>query len=99
MKEKKFYPKKSLTSLLHQAIQFFTTAYCKHPESPFDFSNCVFIILSCLLPVPNKADAAEVDPLLESQSDGGTLLGSSQISATEDYWFFANRVTNVVWEK
>ena len=47
----------------------------------------------CLFPVSNKADAAEVDPLLESQSDGGTLLGSSQISAPEDYWFFANRVT------
>lgn len=41
--------------------------------------------------VSNKAEAAEVDPLLESQSDGGTLLGSSQISAPEDYWFFANR--------
>jgi len=46
-----------------------------------------------LFPVANKAEAAEVDPLLESQSDGGTLLGSSQISAPEDYWFFANRVT------
>lgn len=53
----------------------------------------MFIILSCLFPVSNKAEAAEVDPLLESQSDGGTLMGSSQISAPEDYWFFANRVT------
>ena len=52
----------------------------------------MFIILSCLCSVSNKAEAAEVDPLLESQSDGGTLLGSSQISAPEDYWFFANRV-------
>lgn len=55
----------------------------------------MFIILSCLFPVSNKAEAAEVDPLLESQSDGGTLMGSSQISAPEDYWFFANRV--IVW--
>ncbi|XP_078346969.1 transmembrane protein 94-like isoform X3 [Oculina patagonica] len=41
--------------------------------------------------VSHRAEAAEVDPLLESHSDGGTLLGSSQISAPEDYWFFANR--------
>ena len=59
------------------------------------FCNYTFIILSCLFPVSNKAEAAEVDPLLESQSDGGTLLGSSQISAPEDYWFFANRV--IMW--
>ena len=55
----------------------------------------MFIILSCFFPVANKAEAAEVDPLLESQSDGGTLMGSSQISAPEDYWFFANRV--IMW--
>lgn len=36
-----------------------------------------------------------MDPLLESHSDGGTLLGSSQMSAPEDYWFFANRVIDV----
>ena len=47
----------------------------------------------CYRTVPNKAEATEeVDPLLESHSDGGTLLSSSQISAPEDYWFFANRV-------
>ncbi|XP_027057487.1 transmembrane protein 94-like isoform X1 [Pocillopora damicornis] len=41
--------------------------------------------------ISNKVEAIEMDPLLESQSDGGTLLGSSQISAPEDYWFFSNR--------
>ena len=47
----------------------------------------------CYWTVPNKAEATEeVDPLLESHSDGGTQLSSSQISAPEDYWFFANRV-------
>ena len=63
----------------------------------FDFCNCVFImkIFSCLFSVSDKAERTEVDPLLESQSDGGTLLGSSQISAPEDYWFFANRV--IMW--
>ena len=63
----------------------------------FDFCNCVFImiIFSYLFSVSNKAETTEVDPLLESQSDGGTLLGSSQISAPEDYWFFANRV--IMW--
>ena len=35
-----------------------------------------------------------MDPLLESQSDGGTLLGSSQMSAPEDYWFFSNMVSD-----
>ena len=46
-----------------------------------------------VLIVSNKVEAVEMDPLLENQSDGGTLLGSSQISAPEDYWFFSNRVT------
>ena len=53
----------------------------------------MFIVLSRLFPVPNKAEVAELDRLLESQSDGDTLLGSSQITAPEDYWFFSNRVT------
>jgi len=41
--------------------------------------------------VSHKMEGPEMDPLLESHSDGGTLLGSSQISAPEDYWFFSNR--------
>ena len=54
---------------------------------------CVDFMFLLVLIVSNKVEAVEMDPLLESQSDGGTLLGSSQISAPEDYWFFSNRVT------
>lgn len=53
------------------------------------------ITYRCWLTVSHKPEAAEMDPLLESQSDGGTLLGSSQMSAPEDYWFFSNRVIDV----
>ena len=59
----------------------------KHGVIRVDFMFLLVLIVS------NKVEAIEMDPLLESQSDGGTLLGSSQISAPEDYWFFSNRVT------
>lgn len=38
-----------------------------------------------------KPEGTESDSLLENQSEGGALLGSSQMSAPEDYWFFTNR--------
>lgn len=39
----------------------------------------------------SKPEGTELDYLLESQNDRGTLVGSSQMSAPEDYWFFTNR--------
>ena len=52
--------------------------------------------LSCLLSASSKPEGTELDYLLESQNDRGTLVGSSQMSAPEDYWFFTNRVMRIV---
>ena len=49
----------------------------------------------CWLAESIKPEGTESDSLLENQSEGGALLGSSQMSAPEDYWFFTNRVNKL----
>ena len=53
----------------------------------------MYCVLRCFLAVQSKLGTTEVDPLMEGEGDGAsTLLGSSQLSGPEDYWFFFNRV-------